>query len=72
MRIPTAAIRQCAADCNIPAALYEQYQDIFESFALRVAVLQRKKDQQAVRAWYFNDDFNKPQMFKILDDVNLA
>jgi hypothetical protein len=47
----------------------QQHQDMIESFALRVASAQKKKDQQAVRAWYFNKAMNKPQLFELLESA---
>lgn len=70
MKIPVAALKQYAIDTNIPMPFFEQFQDYFEGYALRVATAQRKKDIQAIRAWYFNPDLNKPQLFEILSDVD--
>jgi hypothetical protein len=47
----------------------QQHQELIESFAIRVAAAQKKKDQQAVRAWYFDRTQNKPQLFELLESV---
>ena len=41
MKIPTAALRQYAADVGIPPALFEKFEDYFGVFAIRVAKAQR-------------------------------
>lgn len=68
IQIPTAAIRQYARDAGISEGFLEQHQDLLEAFALRIASGQRKKDQQKVRAWYFDSNPTKCQLFEILED----
>lgn len=67
--LPVAAIRQYARDVGMNEGFMQQHQDMIESFALRVATAQKKKDQQAVRAWYFNKAMNKPQLFELLESA---
>jgi hypothetical protein len=68
MQLPTAAIRQYARDAGLSDAFLVQHQDLMEAFALRVASGQRKKDQQRVRAWYFDSNPTKCQLFEILEE----
>ena len=66
--IPTAAIRQYARDVGMHEGFMQQHQELIEAFALRVAYAQKRKDQHAVRAWYFDKAVNKPQLFELLDE----
>lgn len=68
MQLPTAAIRQYARDAGLSDAFLAQHQDLLEAFALRVASGQRKKDQQRIRAWYFDSNPTKCQLFEILEE----
>ena len=68
MQLPTAAIRQSARDAGLSDAFLVQHQDLLEAFALRVASGQRKKDQQRIRAWYFDSNPTKCQLFEILEE----
>jgi len=68
IQIPTAAIRQYARDAGISDTFLVQHQDLLEAFALRIASGQRKKDQQRLRAWYFDTNPSKCQLFEILED----
>jgi hypothetical protein len=63
-----AALRQCARDSGIADGFYEQHQEILDTFAMRIASLQRTKDRQAIRAWYFDKSKTKDQLFEVLDD----
>lgn len=65
--LPVAAIKQYARDSGISEGFLVQHQELLEAFALRVAQAQNKKDQKAVRAWYFDKSLNKPQLFEVLD-----
>ena len=69
MQLPTAAIRQYARDAGLSDAFLVQHQDLLEAFALRVASGQRKKDQQRIRAWYFDKSLNRPALFDVLEEI---
>lgn len=65
---PTAAIRQFARDSGLSDGFLAQYQSELESFALRVASAQLRKDQQKIRHWYFDNRVNKQQIFEVLGE----
>lgn len=68
IEIPTAALRRCAADAGIGEGMLDRHSDELERFALRIAAWQRKKDQQAIRKWYFDDTPTKARLFEVLTD----
>ena len=66
MQIPTAAIRQYARDVGMSEGFMIQHQELIEAFTLRVAIAQRKKDLQKLRAWYFDTNPTKTPIFEVL------
>lgn len=66
IKLPVAALRRCASDAGISEGFLDRYNTELETFALRIAAWQQKKDQQKIRQWYFNDEPNKPRLFELL------
>jgi len=68
IEIPMAALRRCAADAGLSDAFMDRHTDDIVRFALRIAAWQRKKDQQRIRQWYFDQSPTKARLFEVLTD----
>lgn len=69
MRVTTRAVSKLANESGLPEHIVERHIDALITFTFNVAQRERKLCRNAIRAWYFDKDIAKPQLFDVLDTV---
>jgi hypothetical protein len=67
MRISTKAVRQIAKDSGFPEGFVEGNEGAFFEFVYRIAMRERKFCQGRIRAWHFDKNQGKCQLFDVLN-----
>lgn len=67
VEIPVKSVQAIAQASGLPDSLIDRHLDSLCEMALRCKALERKQCKSRIRAWYFNKEVNKPQLFEVLD-----
>lgn len=70
MRVTTRAVYKLAVESGLPEAVIERNIDALITYTFSVAQRERKICKSAIRAWYFNKDIAKPQLFEVLEEID--
>jgi hypothetical protein len=68
MEVSVKSVQIIAMESGLPESLVERHIDALCTMSLRTRVSERQMCLNKVRAWYFNKDRNKPQLFEVLED----
>lgn len=67
MRVATRAVKDIARASGFPEELIERHIESLTQFTFKVAARERKFNLTKLKAWYFNQNPNKPTLFEIFD-----
>ena len=68
MKTSVKSVQVIALESGIPESIVERYLDNFCTMTLRIRKSERRICLNKIKAWYFNNSKNKPQLFEILDE----
>lgn len=65
MKVSTRAVKDLAKDAGLHEEIIERHIDALIAFTFRIAAREQKWCADKVRAWYFDTNLNKPQLFEL-------
>ena len=68
MKVTVKGVARAAAEAGLPESVVDRHMDALINYTLLIAKRERKRCQQSIRAWYFNQSKTKPQLFDVLGE----
>lgn len=68
MKVSTKAVKALAKDAGFHEEMIDRHLDQLTAFVFRVAAREQKWCAEKVRAWYFDTNLNKPQLFELFEE----